>query len=102
MKQVNSEPFLRKMKKLKTAQAVNLAIWAGLNILVAGIFIFQSEAHYFYLHAMNASWNLVNLFVAAFIYHYHNEIFKRRLSILKQMDYQSHIEKAIAFNLGFQ
>jgi hypothetical protein len=95
-----SQVYIRRMKALKSAQAVNLAIWAGLNILVASIFIFQAVDYYFYFHAMNASWNLVNTAMAVFLYFHHNKVFEKPISILKQMDYQKHVEKAVAFNLG--
>jgi hypothetical protein len=47
--------FIRRMTSFKTAQAVNLTIWAGLNILVGGIFIFQAQTHHFYFFNMNIS-----------------------------------------------
>jgi hypothetical protein len=92
--------FIRRMKSFKTAQAVNLAIWAGLNILLGGIFIFQAQTHHFYFFTMNISWNVVNLCVAVFLYTHHNNVFNRPISIINQMDFQRHIEKAISFNLG--
>lgn len=95
-----SKTFIRKIKIFKTAQAVNLAIWAGLNILVGIIFIFQAEAHRFYFFSMNISWNIVNAGMAIFLYMHHNDVFERPISLLNQMEYQRHIEKAIAFNLG--
>ena len=95
-----SKTFIKKIKFFKTAQAVNLAIWAGLNILVGIIFIFRAEAHCFYFFVMNISWNLVNTGMAIFLYMHHNDVFERPISILNQMEYQRHIEKAIVFNLG--
>jgi len=95
-----SKEFLRRMKILKTAQSMNLAFWAGLNILTGSIFIFQTEAHLFYFFAMNISWNVVNTFVAVFLYAHHNHVFDQPISLINQMDYQKHIEKAIVFNLG--
>lgn len=95
-----STRFIRRMKTLKTAQAINLAIWAGMNILTGSIFIYHTESYYFYFFAMNISWNIVNTAVAIFLYTHHNDVFKEPISLLKQIDYQRHIEKAVVFNLG--
>jgi len=92
--------FIRRMKTLKTAQAVILAIWAGLNVLIGIVFILQTEAHYFYFFAMNISWNLVNTAVAIFLYMHHNDVFEKQISFLNQMEYQKHIEKSLVFNIG--
>jgi hypothetical protein len=100
MKHYPFQDFDRRMNNLKTIQALNLALWAALNILIGGIFIFISESHHFYFHAMNISWNIVNTGVAAFLYFHHNGVFNKPLHILKQMDYQRHVEKIIMFNFG--
>ncbi|CAN5920976.1 hypothetical protein BH24BAC1_BH24BAC1_20380 [soil metagenome] len=53
-----------------------------------------------YFHAMNASWGLVNLGVARFIYAHHNEVFDQPQTLLQQMNHQRHAEKIILFNIG--
>ncbi len=88
------------MKTLKTAHSVTLAFWAGLNILVSSVFLFHTEALHFYFFTMNISWNVVNAFVAVFLYAHHNDVFDRPISNLHQMEYQKHIEKAMVFNIG--
>lgn len=100
MKKDISKAFIRRMKVFKKAQAVSLAIWATLNILIGATFIFQSEAHHFYIFTMNISWNVVNIAVAIFLYTHHNNVFDQSISLLNQMEYQKHIEKSIVFNMG--
>lgn len=94
--------FDQRIKVLKTAQAIFLAIWAGLNLLSGLLLIFTTTDHHFYFHfhAMNASWGLVNLIVAAFLYYHHNSIFNQPLTLLQQMDLQRHAEKMIMLNIG--
>ncbi|MEQ9442989.1 MAG: hypothetical protein RIG62_28385 [Cyclobacteriaceae bacterium] len=95
-----SVTFDSRMKHLKTMHAKVLAIWAGTNMAGSGVLIFSTEASYFYFHAMNISWGLVNVGVAAFIYYHHNNVFRRPQSLLQQMDHQRHAEKMILFNIG--
>ncbi|MEM8965126.1 MAG: hypothetical protein AAGE93_01830 [Bacteroidota bacterium] len=92
--------FDQRLKQLKTAQGKILALWAGINLMTGGILSFTAEHWFFYFHAMNASWGLVNLGVAAFIYFHHNDIFNQPQTMLEQLSRQRHAENMLFLNIG--
>jgi hypothetical protein len=92
--------FDHRLKQLKFTHARILAAWAILNILSACIIPFFSYGKNSYILAMNASWGIINLGIAAFIYYHHNSIFDQPQTVLQQMDHQRHVESIIPFNIG--
>lgn len=92
--------FEIRIKKFKSYHALVLAFWAGLNLIGGGVLLITSKDQFFYFNIMNASWGLVNIGVAAFIYFHHNSDLDKHLPLLKMMDYQRHVEKVILFNIG--
>lgn len=92
--------FDARIKKLKSSQAIVLALWAALNIVLGGLFSLFSLNLYYYFHLMNFTWGIVNAFVAAFVYLHHNKDLTPPQPLLKQMDHQRHAEKIILFNIG--
>jgi hypothetical protein len=92
--------FDQRMKQLKTAQGKVLAAWAGVNLVSGSVLIFTTEQWYYYFHAMNGSWGLVNAGVATFIYFHHNQVFSRPQTLLEQMSRQRHAENMLFLNIG--
>lgn len=94
--------FDLRMKGLKKAHGGVLGVWAFLNLVVGLFSIFTTSDLFFNLHfhAMNASWGLVNIGVAAFIYLHHNSVFDHPQTLLQQMDHQRHAEKMTMLNMG--
>lgn len=99
-RQDHMQTFDKRMKQLKMAHGSVLAIWAGLNILSGGMMAFFPDGTIHYFFAMNASWGIINIGVAAFLYYHHNHVFEHAQALLQQMDHQRHAEKMILFNIA--
>ncbi len=92
--------FDQRMKQLKTSQGKALAIWAGINLITGSVLIFMTEQWFYYFHAMNASWGLVNAGVAAYVYFHHNRVFNQPQTLLEQVSRQRHAENMLFLNIG--